>query len=340
VPRPKLIAFEVTRRCRYACPHCRANAGPDRNEKDLTTEQCSRILKAVADFNKCTIIITGGEPMERDDICELIKYGRDLGLRMVMATSGYLLDAGSVINLKAAGIEILSFSIDGASAESHDGFRKYKGAFESVLNAAQIARSKGMPFQINTTISKLNTDEFVGIAELAKRLGAYCFNPFILVPTGRADNLNDLVLDPVEYESVLNELLDMKLNSKVQIRVTCAPEFSRLVRQSGAERRIGKPSGCIGGRTFGFISFCGDVQTCGFLNISAGNLLDNNYDFGEIWLKSKFLEEIRDTANYTGKCAVCEFVGLCGGCRARAFAASGDYLGSDPVCDYEPAGGN
>ncbi len=316
------------------------STGPDRNEKDLTTEQCSRILKAVADFNKCTIIVTGGEPMERDDIYQLIKYGRDLGLRMVMATSGYLIDAESVIKLKAAGIEILSFSLDGASADSHDRFRKYKGAFDSVLNAAQIARSEGMPFQINTTISKLNADEFVGIAELAKRLGAYCFNPFILVPTGRADNLGDLVLDPVEYESVLNELLDMKLNSKIQIRVTCAPEFSRLVRQSGAEQRIGDVSGCIGGRTFGFISYCGDVQTCGFLNISAGNLIENNYDFGEIWLKSKFLEEIRDTANYTGKCAVCEFVGLCGGCRARAFATSGDYLGSDPVCNYKPAGGN
>ena len=339
-PRPKLIAFEVTRRCRFSCRHCRAIAGPDHNEKNLTTEQCKRILKAVADFNKCAIIITGGEPMERKDIYQLIEYGRDLDLKMVMATCGYLLDAESMTKLKAAGIEALSFSLDGASAESHDKFRDYKGAFDSVIKAARTARSTGMPFQINTTISKRNADEFVGIAELAKRLGAHLFNPFILVPTGRADNLNDLVLDPVEYESVLNELLDMKLSSQIKLRVTCGPQLPRLVRQSGAEKRISDVNGCIGGRGFGFISYCGDVQTCGFLNVSAGNLLENNYDFGEIWLKSKFLEEIRDTANYTGKCAVCEFVGLCGGCRARAFAASGDYLDLDPVCDYKPERGN
>jgi len=334
--RPRLIAFEVTRRCRFNCSYCRAEAGCDVKE-ELTTEQCKKILEAVAKFCKPTIILTGGEPMERDDIYELIRYGRDLGLRMVMATCGYLINDESIVKLKEAGILALSFSLDAASAETHDAIRQAKGAFDSVIKAAEIARKAGITFQINSTISKLNIDESAGIAELAKRLGAYCFNPFILVPTGRGKKLADEILDPVEYEAFLNELLQMKLESTIQVRVTCGPEFARVCRQAKVKQLMGDVSGCMGGRGFGFISYKGDVQTCGFLNISAGNLIENDFDFGKIWLESDFLKEIRDVSGYTGNCRVCEYGDLCGGCRARAYAISGDYLASDPVCPYRPA---
>jgi radical SAM protein with 4Fe4S-binding SPASM domain len=331
--KPGLIAFEVTRRCRFNCKHCRANASPAGDVKELTAEQCKKILKSVADFNKSTIILTGGEPMERDDIYELIRYGRSLGLRMVMATCGYTLNDESIAGLKQAGIAALSISLDGASSQSHDAFRQNDGAFDVALKAAQTARRTGMRFQINTTITKSNVTEVAAIAGLAEELGAYCFNPFILVPVGRGGKIADELLEPAEYEKLLKDLLELKLESAIQVRVTCGPGFSRLCREAGLEG-----NGCMAGRGFGFISYSGDVQTCGFLNISAGNLIENGFDFGKIWLQSEFLREIRNTSAYKGRCGLCEYVGICGGCRARAYAMTGDYLAADPICNYKTGG--
>jgi len=335
--KPRLIAFEVTRRCRFNCLHCRANAGSDVQD-ELSTEQCKKILASVARFNKCVIILTGGEPMERSDIYNLIRYGRKLSLRMVMASCGYLIDESSIAQLKEARILALSLSLDGASAETHDKIRQTKGAFDAVMQAAEIAHRAGMRFQINTTISKVNIDEVPGIIELAKRLGAYCFNAFILVPTGRGQKMANELLDPVRYEVLLNELLRLKLESDIEVRVTCGPQFARLCQQSRAQRLLDSVNGCMGGRGFGFISYSGDVQTCGFLDISAGNLVKNGYNFEKIWVESEFLNEVRDLSGYSGKCKTCEYLTLCGGCRARAYAISGDYLATDPLCDYQPGG--
>lgn len=336
--KPRLIAFEVTHRCRFNCRHCRANAGRAGGSEELTTEQCRRIIESIADYHKCVVILTGGEPTERADICEIAGYGRELGLRMVMATCGYNINERSIVKFKEAGILALSFSLDGATAKTHDRFRQSSGAFETTIAAAGIARKAGMRFQINTTISKINIGEAAAIAELAKGLGAYCFDAFMLVPTGRGGEIADEILEPAEYEMLLNELLQMKLKSEIQVRVTCGPEFSRLCRQSGIEGPAKETSGCMGGRGFGFISYCGDVQTCGFLDLSAGNLIENGYDFGGIWEGSEFLNEIRNLSGYKGKCGVCEYVGICGGCRARAYAMTGDYLAADPVCNYQPRG--
>jgi AdoMet-dependent heme synthase len=332
--KPRLIAFEVTRRCRYSCLHCRANAG-ETSEDKLSTSECKKILKSVAKYKKCVLILTGGEPMERTDIYELIQYARKSGLRPVLATCGYLIDEKAITKLKKAGVMALSFSIDGANAETHDRFRDTKGAFDSTIDAIKIARKARVRFQINTTISKVNAGEVIGIAELAKQLGAYCFNPFILVPTGRGREIEDTVLDPVEYEVLLNELLRIKLKQEIKVRVTCGPQFTRVCKQAENKGLTEDVPGCMGGRGFGFISYRGDVQTCGFLDVPAGNLIKNNFNFGEIWEKSEFLREIRSISNYKGNCGICEYVGICGGCRARAYATSGDYLGEDPVCNYK-----
>jgi radical SAM protein with 4Fe4S-binding SPASM domain len=331
---PRLIAFEVTRRCRFSCRHCRADAGAN-CEEELTKSECKKIIKAIAKYKKCILILTGGEPMERRDIYELIRYGRKLGLRPVLATCGYLIDEKTIARLKKAGVMALSFSIDGVSAETHDKFRGTKGAFDSAVNAAKIARKARVRFQINTTISKINVDEVIGIAELAKELGAYCFNPFILVPTGRGREIADEILDPIEYEALLNELLRIKLKSEIKVRVTCGPQFARVCRQAETKGLTKDVPGCMGGRGFGFISYRGDVQICGFLDVPAGNLIENNFNFGKIWEESEFLKEIRNVSNYRGRCRICEYVGICGGCRARAYAMSGDYLGDDPVCSHQ-----
>jgi radical SAM protein with 4Fe4S-binding SPASM domain len=336
--KPRLIAFEVTRRCRFNCLHCRADAGADDGEQDLGTAQCKKILRAIARFSKCVIILTGGEPMERSDICKLIRYGQELGHRMVMASCGYLINDESIAKLKEAGVLAFSFSIDGASAETHDKFRRAEGAFAAVIRAAGVARQAGMRFQINTTLCKINVDEVAGIIELAKKLGAYCFNAFILVPTGRGEEMADEILDPIQYEVLLNELLRLKLESEIEVRVTCGPQFARICEQARAKRLINDVNRCMGGRGFGFISYRGDVQTCGFLDISAGNLVENGFNFKKIWLESEFLNEIRDLPGYTGKCRTCDYLTQCGGCRARAYAISGDYLGDDPLCSYKAQG--
>ncbi len=268
---------------------------------------------------------------------ELIDYTRSLGLRAVMATCGYLLDEASAARLKEAGLLAVSFSLDGASAETHDVFRQAQGAFAAVMQAIDIVKRVRIPFQINTTISKGNQHEVIAIARLTERLGATCFNPFILVPTGRGRDMTGEVLDPIAYEALLNELLRIKRKASVEVRVTCGPQFARVTAQSRAEQRVGLASGCMGGREFGFISRRGDVQTCGFLDISAGNLVEQDYDFASIWEGAPLLKDIRDRKGYTGRCRGCQYVDMCGGCRARAYAACGDYLGDDPVCRMEPA---
>jgi len=137
---------------------------------------------------------------------------------------------------------------------------------------------------------------------------------------------------------LLNELLRIKLKSEIKVRVTCGPQFARVCKQAEAKGLMKEASGCIGGRGFGFISYRGDVQTCGFLDVPAGNLIENNFDFGKIWAGSEFLEKIRNVSGYRGRCRICEYVGICGGCRARAYAMSGDYLAGDPVCNYKREG--
>jgi radical SAM protein with 4Fe4S-binding SPASM domain len=337
--KPKIIAFEVTRRCRYECKHCRANAGPQ-EQTELTTQQCKKIISSLARFAKPMLIFTGGEPMERPDIYELIGYAKMRGMRIVMATCGYLLDEAAMARLKKAGVSALSFSIDGSSADTHDKFRQNEGAFNTAVRAAQLARQMKMPFQINTTLRKLNAGEIIGIAELVKRLGAMCLDVFILVPTGRGSEIDDAVLDPVQYEELLGELVGIKLKGDIKIRVTCGPAFARVCDQAKARGLTDHPQGCMGGKGFGFISWRGDVQTCGFLDISAGNLVENGFNFRKIWVESKFLNDIRNVETLKGKCGRCEFVGTCGGCRARALTMLGDYKASDPVCGYVPGKGS
>jgi len=330
IPKPKIVAFELTQRCPLNCRHCRASASADTADY-LTTDQCKKILAALSNFNKCIVILPGGEPMVRDDIYELIQYGACLGLRIVMATCGFDLDENALVRLKSASLLSLSFSLDGADAQTHDSFRQKPGAFDNCLAAIEKSRNANLRFQINTTITKHNIDHLPAIASLAEKLGAACFNPFILVPVGRADHIRDLLIPPDDYEKLLNHLADLKQKSKIDVRVTCGPQFARICRQKSLPNAE-KVTGCLAATDFAFISAKGDVQTCGFLNISAGNLIENNFDFADIWQNSPFLNELRDHNNYHGACASCAYLNSCRGCRARAFATLGDYLAHDPIC--------
>ena len=339
ITKPRIVAFEVTRKCRFNCIHCRAAASEKAENKYLTTTQCKQIILSLAEYNKCIVILTGGEPMEREDVYELIEFGNIAGHRMAMATCGYSINDDTAKKLKGCGILTLSFSLDGSDADSHDSFRRVPGAFAISLAAIEKCHKHSIRFQINTTVTSRNIGHVPKIAHLAQELGAYCFNPFILVPTGRGAAISDEILDPTKYEKLLRDLAKIKKESPIDMRVTCGPQFSRIMTQTDPKAflRKRKPKGCMAAGEFAFISYRGDVQTCGFLDISAGNLIDNGYNFADIWENSRLLNNIRDLSLYQGKCGQCEFVRSCSGCRARAYAMTGDYLASDPICNYQPA---
>lgn len=344
---PRLIAWEVTKTCGLNCMHCRANAEDRRYQNELTTEECYRVLENVASFAQPIMILSGGEPMAREDIYDIARYGTDLGLRMVMAPCGQLMDRNNTVRMIDSGIRRISLSIDGADRETHDSFRGSEGAFDAVIRAAGIAREAGLEFQINTTVTKLNFRQLDEILELAMEIGAVAYHPFLLVPTGRGEDLAGYEIDPGEYEEVLNRLYEKSLEVPIQLKPTCAPHYYRIFRQREKEagRRVtpkthgmaAMSKGCLGGQAFAFISNVGKVQMCGFLDIEAGDLRSVNYNFQQVWDNSELFTRLRDLDGYEGKCGICEYRGFCGGCRARAYASTGNVMAEEPYCVYIPA---
>ena len=345
---PHLIAWELTRTCNLNCRHCRAAAENRHYDNELTTGQCFRLLDNIAAFSQPIIILTGGEPMLRNDLYDITAHGSSLGLRMVLATCGTLINDSSIRKMIDSGIQCISFSLDGATAESHDGFRRVPGAFDTVITAAAATRRSGLPFQINTIVARHNLAELPRLLELSQELGAITFNPFLLVPTGRGKELADQELSAQQYEQTLQWLAECRDNSGIELRVTCAPHYQRIIRQNSDEQsRNSYPdcsgpesrsyaSGCMGGKTFAFVSHVGGVQLCGFLDLAAGDLRQNDFDFADIWKNSELFRQVRDVDSYSGKCGYCEYRRLCGGCRARAYALTGDHLASEPFCIYQP----
>jgi len=334
---PRLIAWEVTRSCPLACKHCRAAARSEPYAGELTTDECFAVLDNIAAFCSPIIILTGGEPMLREDIYDIAAHATGVGLRTVMAPCGALLDDESVARILAAGIDTISISLDGATAAVHDAFRGVAGSFDDALRGLDAARRGGLGFQINTTVTQHNLDDLPRILELAVELGASVFNPFLLVPTGRGSDLADQEISPEQYEQTLRWLAARQGRDDIAIRVTCAPHYQRIVRQMNGDNGPGQGGGCMGGKQFAFISHLGRVQICGFLDLAAGDLRTEGLDFGRIWETSDLFGRMRDPDAYHGRCGYCEFAPVCGGCRARTFALTGDEMAEEPFCLHQPA---
>jgi heme b synthase len=342
----RMVAWEITRQCNLACIHCRASSEAGLYPNELKTDECLRVLDDIASFSRPVVILTGGEPLLREDIFQIARFGSDKGLRMVMAVNGTLVDQRVARKMQDAGIQRISVSIDGASAESHDQFRQVPGAFEGVLRGIRAAKHVGLEFQINTTITRQNSQELPGILNLAIDLGAAAHHVFLLVPTGRGKDLQDQQVTAQEYEEILTWLYDQMAESPLHLKATCAPQFYRILRQRA--RKEGRnvtyqnfgldatTRGCLGGVSFCFISNVGQVQPCGFLELDCGNIRENTLE--HIWTHSRIFRELRDMNNYKGRCGLCEYRRVCGGCRARAYEVSGDFLAEEPYCAYEPRG--
>jgi heme b synthase len=317
--------------------------GPHLNELD--TDAGLVLLDQISEVGKPVVILTGGEPLLRSDIFQIARYGTQKGLRMVMAPNGTLITEAIATEMAEAGIQRISISLDGSTKESHDKFRQVEGAFDGALRGIERAKQAGVEFQINTTITQQNLDEIPKIQELAEKLGAVAHHIFLLVPTGRGKYIVDQEISSEQYEQTLNWFYDQRDKVSMQLKATCAPHYYRILRERTREE--GKSvtfkthgldavtRGCLGGTGFCFISHTGIVQPCGFLDLNCGDVKEK--PFGVVWRESEIFKTLRDFNSLKGKCGKCEYRKVCGGCRARAYEATGDYLAEEPLCLYEPA---
>ncbi len=335
----------MTRNCNLNCVHCRAAASRGPYAGELNTQKCREILDQIAEVGRPIIILTGGEPLLREDIFEIAQYGDTLGLRMVMASNGTLITPDMVKKMKSCGIQRVSISLDGPDASTHDRFRQVQGAFGGAMEGIERLKKEGMEFQINTTITRHNVDQTQAMLDLAVRLEASAQHIFLLVPTGRARDMINQEIDAEEYEKLLHWLYDMRKRVPMHLKATCAPHFYRVLRQEAHKRGEkvdyatygldAMTRGCLGGTSFCFISHVGAVQPCGYLDLLCGDLKTSA--FKEVWENSPVFAKLRDFSNYKGKCGVCEYLRFCGGCRARAYEATGDFMAEEPLCTYQPS---
>ena len=344
---PKWIAWEITRRCNLKCIHCRSSSEMEaKGHPDFSTEEAFRILDDISSYAKPVVVLSGGEPLMRGDVFEIAKYGTEKGLRMCLATNGSLVTDDICDKIKASGIRIVSLSLDGSTEDVHDNFRNEKGAFKGILNAARLFKQHGIEFIINSSFTKRNQEEIPKVYKLAKQLGATAWYMFMIVPTGRGEEIMSELISKEDYEEILEWHYRMEKDEHdMLVRPTCAPHYYRVVLQKAKEegkkfeRRTlkfstGGSKGCLAGQLICLINVDGDVLPCSYFPMSAGNI--RKQSFKDIWENSELFKDMRDFKKYKGRCGSCEFVNVCGGCRARAYAMKGDYLEEEPFCGYVP----
>jgi len=343
-PDLRLIAWEITRSCNLSCAHCRAPVD-GYTEDELTTEECLSLIDQFAQVGQPILILSGGEPLLRHDLFHIADYATQRGLRVVIGTNGTLITEDIAARLKEASILRAAISFDFPIPELHDRFRGKAGAFEAAMTGITNAQQAGIEVQINSTITKLNAPFLDDLLALALKLGAVAFHPFLLVPTGRGKGLKSVQLSAKEREQVLNWFYEKQTELKHELlfKPTCAPQYQRIVHQrqkdTDSENSLFNPlssvtRGCIAGTAYCFISHQGRVQGCGYLTPEAGNIRKES--FPRIWANAPLFRQLRDLSHIKGKCGICEYQEVCGGCRARAYEATGDFLEAEPDCLYQP----
>jgi heme b synthase len=349
-PRLHLVAWELTRSCNLFCAHCRGSAAPGSYANELTTAECFSLVDQILEVGHPIIILTGGEPLARSDVMEIGRYAVNNGLRVVMGTNGTLITEEMAAKLKEVPVSRLGISLDFPVAELQDDFRGQAGAFAAVMSGITNARRAGIEVQINSTISRLNVNYLDELLNMALELGAVAFHPFMLVPTGRGKGLESVELPPEQYEQTLHWIYDkqVELGDRIFFKPTDVPHYMRVVKQREKQERRMKAEvasghnpanaitrGCLAGIGFCFVSHLGKVKGCGYLDVEAGNVRKES--FAQVWANSPVFHKLRDLSNLKGKCGICEYKRICGGCRARAYEATGDYLEAEPYCVYQPA---
>lgn len=344
-PPLRLLFWESTVRCNLACSHCRRiETADEAAREDLTTAEFRRVLDSTASLGKPIIVFSGGEPLMRDDWDILAQHAKALGLPTALATNGTLVDAPLAKRIAAAGFRRVSISLDGADAATHDAFRRVDGAFERALAGIKALRAESMPMQVNATIAAHNIDQLDDLYAMVRGIDVEALHLFLLVPVGCGMEISEShQIAPEQYEEVLNWVLDRQADGHIELKATCAPHYYRLAAQR-AEAAGGPgpamPSqhgrGCMCGVSVAFVSHKGVVFPCGYLPVHCGSVREK--PFAEIWRNAEVFAKLRDYEKLLGKCGRCEYKSLCGGCRARAYALTGNFLAAEPACTYRPAG--
>ena len=369
--RPFMVIWETTHACDLACRHCRAEAQPEHDPLSLSTDEARRLLNQVESFGRPRpiFIFTGGDPFKRPDLFELVGYAAQIGLPPAVSPSGTpLLTTDNLRHLKQVGAKAISLSLDGSSAARHDDFRRVPGSFAWTTGGWQAARAMGLKLQLNTTVTRYNLDDLPNLFRLVQEIGAMTWSWFFLVPTGRGRQEDEI--SPAEYEAVMHFLYDVSkyisaktteghhykrivlqraiLEEKgvpLEEYATLHPVYTQLkerlndiVRQVGLQPRARgiqrTPMHINAGNGFVFVSRRGEVFPSGFLPLSAGNV--RSASLVDIYRDAPLFRSLRDTRQYRGRCGACEFVGVCGGSRSRAYAVTGDPLAEEPFCTYQP----
>ncbi len=340
---PFLVIWETTQACDLACRHCRACAIPRRDPLELTTAESLRLLGEIREFGDPLMIFTGGDPLKRPDIYDLLGHSVSLGLRTTITPSATpLLTREAVHRIAAAGVARMALSIDDADRDAHDRFRGVRGSFDRAVAALEWAREADLETQINTTVTAHNRSRLSRIAALVAESGVRLWSVFFLVATGRASQNDDLAAE--EYEQVFAYLYELSKSAPFDIKTTEAQHYRRFVaqqrkidRSAGAAPRsdvITRHGGINDGKGLVFISHTGEIYPSGFLPLSAGNVRRDS--LAEIYRGHPLFLRLRSPEGFSGKCGVCEYRKLCGGSRSRAYALEGDCFASDPRCNYRP----
>ncbi|HWA95224.1 MAG TPA: TIGR04053 family radical SAM/SPASM domain-containing protein [Terracidiphilus sp.] len=361
--KPFLAIWEVTQSCDLACKHCRAAAQPIAHPDELTTEESKALIDQIAEMHVPIFVFTGGDPLKRKDLFELIRYASEQGVKVAVTPSATpLLTREAIFKMKEAGLVRLGISLDGSCPEIHDAFRGLPGAWARTIQAIEWANEAGIPIQVHTTISRHNAHDLDNLCALFEKQKIVMWNVFFLVPVGRGQ-LGDL-LSGEEFEQVFGKIYELSQRVNFQIKTTEAMHYRRYLLQHNLEERRmghGHPGGhphaaeyepgtpqadaqtrnhgwatrrVNDGKGFMFISHVGNVYPSGFLPIHAGNI--RQAPLAEIYREAPIFKALRDTSRLEGKCGACEFKEICGGSRARAYALTGDPLAQEPCCIYQP----
>jgi radical SAM protein len=343
---PFTIAWEVTRACAFSCVHCRADAQHRRDPRELSTEEGFALIDRLAEFGSPILVFTGGDPMMRPDLFDLIEHADRAGLRCSLTPTATALPTEARLRrAQEAGVRRIALSLDAPSAQVHDDFRKVRGSWDRTMAILHRARAIGLSTQINTTVTTHNVELLPEMVQFVKEVGAVQWSVFFLVPMGRGQELS--MISPEEHERVFEWLHDLALAGDFDIKATAAPMYRRVAMQRRVGDRVAgagfafhdglnRPvQGVNDGRGFLFVSHLGEITPSGFLPISTGNVRTD--DIVDVYRNHPLFRALRDPDRLTGKCGACEFRAVCGGQRGRAYAVTGDPLASDPACAYQPA---
>lgn len=351
---PFAIAWEVTQACAFACKHCRANAQPKPDPHELTTEESCRLIDRLTEFGSPILIFTGGDPMMRKDLFDLITYATMKGLRCSLTpTATGLPTVERLQKAKESGIRRIALSLDASTPETHDEFRQVKGSWERTMRILHNAKEVGLSVQVNTTVTTFNVDSLPDMVSFIEEVGAVQWSVFFLVPTGRAQA--KWMISAEGHERVFNWLYDLSQTAPFDIKATAAPMYRRVaIERKRAEVGDDQPvtfqgagfqyadglnrptRGVNDGNGFLFISHIGEINPSGFLPIKTGNVRTD--DIVDVYRNHPVFKDLRNTEKLKGRCKLCEYRHVCGGQRGRAYGITGDYLETDPACAYEPNG--